>query len=171
MSDFLGFNVEAAKSQEVWSGSLPPIPEGEYQMMASTCDKCKTKDGTGEYWKFEFVITDGEYEGRKIYQMFNTINKNETAQNIGRSQFKRYMEVIGNFNPDTEADLLNIAFLAQVKCVDNEWTDANGVQRKNIKNEITKIDPVKSAAPAPKKGGKKKTAKAEEETTETKPWD
>ena len=171
MSTLLGFDTNETKAQEVWSGSLPPLPEGEYQMMASTCEKCKTKDGTGEYWKFEFIVTDGDYEGRKIYQMFNTINKNETAQNIGRSQFKRYMEVIGNFNPDTEADLLNIAFLAQIKCVDNEWTDANGVQRKNIKNEIKKIDPIKSVASSPKKSGKKKAAKESEEPEEKKPWD
>ena len=170
MSTLLGFDTNKTKAQEVWSGSLPPLPEGEYQMMASTCEKCKTKDGAGEYWKFEFVVTDGEHEGRKIIQMFNTINKSDTAQNIGRSQFKRFLEVIGNLNPDTEADMLNIAFLAHVKCADNVWTDANtGVERKSIKNEITKIDPITVSTPAPKKSGKKNAAK--ESDAESKPWD
>lgn len=45
------------------------IPKGQYKMAAISSEKKDTNAGDGEYINFEFQITEGEHQGRKLWKL------------------------------------------------------------------------------------------------------
>ena len=64
------------------------IPNGEYKAIMIESSVQQTKAGTGTYLKATWLIVDGEYEGRKIWEMYTLTNPNAKATQIGRGQLK-----------------------------------------------------------------------------------
>ena len=164
MNDFLGFNPETTESAESFEGRKKAIPEGDYKMVATECKRVTNKNGNGFHWWFSYAVIAGEHAGYTIEHRYNINNSNAIAERIGRSQLKRFLEVIGILNPTSEADMLNIAFMAHVKCEKRDWTNKDGEKVVSIQNVIAKIDPLNSATSATT-GGATATANAANATT------
>lgn len=89
---------------EVEKSSFAPLPPGVYAAKVTKTDVAKTKDGTGKYLKAEFSLLGGKgIKGRKVFEMFNFVNKNEEAVRIGLGKFKTLCEVVGK-DPDQMTD-------------------------------------------------------------------
>ena len=162
INDFLGFNPHETEAAASLEGRQEPIPNGRYRAAATSAAKKPNKKKDGWFWEFTFSIIEGEYEGRTVACRFNLANPNEQAVAIGRSQMKRYLEAIGNVEPNDENEMLNIAVWITVICKKSSYSNREGKQVDGINNEITQIE---SASDAPKQ---KPETKAE--TPKQAPW-
>jgi Protein of unknown function (DUF669). len=168
INDFLGFDPNATEAVDTFEGRPDPVPEGIYEMTAVTAKRTNTKSGDGWFWFMEFGILKGEYEGRTVAHRFNIVNKNETAERIGRGQMKRFLDVIGVTAPENEDAMLGIAFLGSVKCVKGSFLSKSGEKIDTINNEITRLDPLGQATETKTQApSQKKSQTADDETP---PW-
>lgn len=131
-SDF-GFNPEDQEPD-----SFEPIPAGEYKLAAVSCElkQCgpNSKDPNGQYLKYEFTVTEGEYKGRKIWKMFNVRNKNETAVKIAKKELTAFCRACGRPQATDSDDLLAIEFIGRVSIRTSKDFDPQ--------NEIRKFKPL-----------------------------
>ena len=153
INDFLGFDPNTTEAAESFEGRQEPIPNGRYKAVATSAQRKHTKSGNGWFWEITFTIVEGEYEGRTVVHRFNMLNPSDDAVAIGRSQMKRYLDAIGNLEPQDEGDLCHIAVSITVGCKKESYTNRKGEKAEGIFNEVTKIDsfsdePPKEEAPA-----------------------
>lgn len=85
-------NQEALKDQR---GNYDPIPAGWYTVIVDESELRTNKAGTGQYVWMAFRVIDGEYNGRKVFHRFNTLNSNPTAQEIGHRELSRLTAAVG----------------------------------------------------------------------------
>lgn len=118
------------------------VPNGRYTMQASKVEQ-HWNDRGGFMLKAEFEILDGEHAGRKVFENFNVVNANETAQKIGREQLANLCDALDISKEFTdEIDLEEVspdwiesmfcfkAFVAKVgvqKSKDPQYSDRNSV--------------------------------------------
>jgi len=80
------------------------ILPGEYPAVMVASGYKDTKAGTGKYLQCEFVITNGKYKGRKMWDRLNLKNPNPTAENIARVTLGNICRAVDVLNPpDSEA--------------------------------------------------------------------
>jgi hypothetical protein len=82
-------NIETKKSE------YSTIPDGTYTFQCTESELKKTKAGTGSYIKITLSCLNQKYLGKKVWFMFNIENPSVTAQNIGRSQLKEFLNCAG----------------------------------------------------------------------------
>lgn len=85
-------NLDLSNAKE---SSFGIIPQGEYNIVVDEAEIKETKSGTGEYINCKLKITDGEYEGKFLFTMFNIKNQNQKAVEIGLGQLKTFMGCAG----------------------------------------------------------------------------
>ena len=150
-NEWLGFNPAETEAAESFKGGQKPIPNGRYQAIVTSAVRKRTKKGTGWFWELTFVIAEGEHEGKTIPFRFNMVNESAEAAEIGRRHLRRYLDCIGNLNPQDESELCNRVIWIEVECEKQSYTNKRGEQAEGINNVITKIDPYAvSASPSPK---------------------
>jgi len=162
VNDFLGFNPYETEAAESFEGRQEPIPNGRYKAVATSAQRKHTKSGNGWFWEITFTIAEGEYEGKSVTHRFNMSNPSDDAVAIGRSQMKRYLDSIGNLEPQDESDLCYIAVFITVGCKKESYTNRKGEKAEGIFNEVTKIDPCSVEPP-------KEEAPAKEQSS-VPPW-
>ncbi|MDR0328887.1 MAG: hypothetical protein LBI05_11390 [Planctomycetaceae bacterium] len=141
INDFLGFNPHETEAAESFEGRQEPIPNGRYKAVATSAKRTPTKKADGWFWEFVFTIAEGQYEGKTVTHRFNMANASEEAVAIGRSQLRRYLDAIGNLEPQDENDLCGVAVFVEIECKKSTYTNRKGEKAEGINNEITKIDP------------------------------
>lgn len=72
-----------------------PIPAGEYLAQIIDSEIAPTKSGSGQMLKLTFEITQGELEGRRVWDRLNIVNANADAQRIAQQQLKRLCDALG----------------------------------------------------------------------------
>ena len=107
------FDVSEVDVNDIPSGSYDPIPDGEYTLECLEAEEKETAAG-GEMIKAKFKVVGGEYDNRFIWQNFNTVNKNETAQKIGRQQLVAWAAACGKPDADDTDKLIGKKFQAAV---------------------------------------------------------
>jgi hypothetical protein len=103
MSDWFSTDDDysAGSKQGGSSGNFDPLPVGQYNVevgdvqVAQTAKKKQGQADKGEMIKVEFLITDGPFAGRKIWNNYNIENDNEMAANIGRREFSELCKAAG----------------------------------------------------------------------------
>ena len=142
-----------------------PIPAAWYNMAITGSEIKATKAGTGKYINFEHTVLDGEFKGRKIWNMVNHINPNPTAVEIAQKTLATLCRAVGKKAIADTQELHGIPLTAKVKIVpaSGDYPAKNGiVTYKAIKGEVTVPDFAKKApvveekqseAPAKKTGG------------------
>lgn len=162
-----GFDVSEVdmSNATVGGGNYDPIPEGEYTLKALDAEEKETQSG-GTMIKVKFEVVGGEYDGRWIWQNFNTVNRNEKAQNIGRAQLAAWGAACGKPDADDTDKLLDKKFkaLVDIQAGTGGYKDSNRVKaflydkpEAGEKKPAAKPAATKPAASAPSKG--------------TNPWD
>lgn len=81
-------NVETNQSYE-------PIPAGNYKVaIVGAEDKANSK-GTGRFIKLTLEVTEGRYQGRKLFENMNYRNNSPKAEEIGKRTMKTVLDLCG----------------------------------------------------------------------------
>ena len=148
--DWLGFNPAETEAAESFRGKQEPIPNGKYKAIVTSAERKQTKSGNGWFWELTFAIAEGQYEGKSIVHRFNMVNESAEAVEIGRRHLRRYLDCIGNLDPQDESELCNIVVWIEVECKKSTYNNRKGEKAEGINSEIVKIDPYSNAPPPPK---------------------
>lgn len=122
---------------EVDSG-FEALPVGHYPLMAVESEVKDTKKGDGKIAVFVFEVFEGEGKGRKIYKNFNLVNPSETAQKIGRSQYKALEEAAGKVDTADTTDIHSVPLIGKL-----------GITDDGKYNEIISFAPYQAGGAAP----------------------
>jgi hypothetical protein len=76
-------------------GGFEPLPPGEYPATVVEADVKTPKSGDGYMLAIRYKISDGEYEGRLIFQTAVFQHSSEIAQRIGRATMKSLCDACG----------------------------------------------------------------------------
>jgi hypothetical protein len=87
------FNGEEVDEND--AGGFAPLPAGNYRVYIDSAETKQNKNNGGFHVSVTLKVVDGEYNGRLLFQNFNIENNNETAQKIGKAQFKKMLIGIG----------------------------------------------------------------------------
>jgi hypothetical protein len=68
--------------------SWDPLPVDEYVAQIVEASVLQPKSGDGWYLALTWKITEGDYEGRQVWQRIIFAHSNEQAQTIGRKTLK-----------------------------------------------------------------------------------
>jgi len=119
------------------------LPDGEYEFIVEKLELKETKAGTGEYLNCTFSIIGEKFKNRKVFDLMNINNPNETAERIGRGRLHKLAQACGVQDMDDSDILIDKVFKAMV-----------GVQKGTggypDKNEVKKFIPKGGSAPASK---------------------
>jgi len=111
--------------------SFEPLPEGLYLVTVQEAELKDTKDNTGKYVKIKLEVTGAEAQnGRVLFHNFNTHNKSEMAQKIGREQLKSFLVASGFRTPDkltSPKELEGLSAMAMVKIRKDEGYESQNV--------------------------------------------
>lgn len=139
-----GFDTSEVDVNEGPSYEL--LPEGEYTLIGLEADEKDTQSG-GQMIAAKFEVVGGKSNGRWIWMNFNIVNRNETAQRIGRQQLVAWATACGKPDADDTDKLLNKRFNAilGVQKGNNGYKDSN-----TIKQFLFAGETVEKAAEKPK---------------------
>lgn len=110
--------LDFSKAQQ--GGAFTPIPAGEYKAMLTDSDIKPTKDGTGKRLSLRFVIMEGQYQNRLIFEGLNIVNKNPTAQGIALGQLSALKDAVGLPDASDSCELHNRPLTIKVAIKDDQ---------------------------------------------------
>tara|TARA_R110002126_G_scaffold287333_1_gene440049 strand:- start:117 stop:623 length:507 start_codon:yes stop_codon:yes gene_type:complete len=90
------------------------MPDGEYKLAGVDAEEKQTQKKNGTYINAKFEVVDGPHTGRFIWQNFNIVNPNETAQRIGRQELVAWATACGKATADDTDKLLGKIFSAKI---------------------------------------------------------
>ena len=105
------FSFNAVEHQDTDIGAstntkYPPIPEGDYQAVITDSDVRKTKAGDGKYVLLTFeIISSSQYEGRRIWMIYNVKNKNPETERRANSALASISRATNVLNYDDTEEL------------------------------------------------------------------
>lgn len=159
------------------------LPAGNYNAKCVETEMKETNAG-GHMIVAKFSVVDGDYAGCEVKEMFNVVNKNETAVRIGLSKIKAVLEFGGHKNPNMIKDsdeMVGLTVGIVVSQNDESFVNEKGETvdfKRNTIEGYRAVEPVgvvakikeavipKKEKAAPKKEEKVKT----EESTQDFPW-
>lgn len=106
----INFNAEEIEPQ----ADFAPIPVGEYTVIISASEMKDNAKGTGKYLQIIFDVVEGQYKGRKVFDILNIQNANETAQQIAQRALSSICRAVGVMHPTDSEELHNIPLLIKV---------------------------------------------------------
>lgn len=107
---------------------FPVLPAGRYLCLILDIQKKPTKNGQGQYFEAMFdVAAPKQYAGTRLWARMNVYNPSETAQRIGREQFKALGMAAGIPDPDKTERLHNKKVVCVVGIREYNGSDQNEV--------------------------------------------
>lgn len=82
------------------------LPDGEYTAMITAVEQRDTKAGDGSYLNLELTVLEGEFAGRKVWDVLNLWNQSAKAVEIARRTMRSITEAIGTSPKVTDTDEL-----------------------------------------------------------------
>ena len=109
-------NVEAT------GGDFEPVPKGMYKVIVEDAEIKDTKAGTGQYISVKFNVMEGEFEGRKIFVMYNIKNPSEVAVKVGLGQLKALLMAanVSSLQLNDVSELFGLIVMAKVDIKDEK---------------------------------------------------
>lgn len=96
------------------TSTFEPIPYGKYQAVITSSEMRVTKAGTGQYLQLEFVIIEGDYEGRKLWSRLNLDNPNPDAVRIAQSDLSAICRAVNVLEVQNSEQLHNLPLTIHV---------------------------------------------------------
>ncbi|MCG8521983.1 MAG: DUF669 domain-containing protein [Pseudomonadales bacterium] len=154
MANLNGFN--AAEIQP--TATFDVLPAGKYVAVISESEMRATQKGDGSYLQLEFTITDGQYEGRKLWARLCINHPNELTQKIARQDLSAVCHAVGILQPGDSSELHHIPMQITVKCkkrhhsdeMDNEikgYVSAPGSSVQGSSGSVSGVTPASQPAP------------------------
>lgn len=124
MANF-GFNVSEVDPNQ----GFDAIDAGEYKVIVTDSEMKQTKAGNGQYLQVSLKVLDGSFANRVLFDRFNVVNPNETAQQIGRAQLSSLCHAAGKPGAQDSYELHNIPVIVKVvKIPDEQYGDKNEIK-------------------------------------------
>ena len=126
------------------------MPDGEYKLAGVDAEEKQTQKKNGSYINAKFEVVDGPHTGRFIWQNFNIVNPNETAQRIGRQELVAWATACGKATADDTDKLLGKIFSAKVGVEKGTggYADSNRIKAFLIGSPTRAPKPMNTTAPA-----------------------
>jgi hypothetical protein len=124
--------------------TFEPVPAGKYIAVIVDSEMKQTKSGNGNYLELTFEITEGEYQGRKVWARLNIDNPNADAVKIARGELSAICRAVNVMMPNDSVDLHNLPLEINVKCKKRDDTDEISNE---IKGYAAKSAPATSSEP------------------------
>ena len=141
----LNFDAEKVEPN---TGSLDPVPAGDYIGMFVDSEFKATKNQAGEYLQLVAEIVEGPHRGRRLFERLNLKNQNETAVKIAEGTLSAICRSVNVMRPKDSAELHNKPFLMSV--VVEERNDKAGTFSNKIHSyKAANAAPTASATTAP----------------------
>jgi len=110
MMDLSGFDANSVDPAE----SREPVPAGWYKVVIAKSEEKPTKAMTGSYLNLEMEIIEGEHAGRRVFDLLNLNNPNETAVETAQRTLSSICRAVGVYTPRTSEDLHDKPMMAKV---------------------------------------------------------
>lgn len=149
----LGQSFDATK-HDTEQKDFSNLPNGTYELELEGSEVKPTKDGSGQYLSTTMnVLAPDEYNGRKVFGMYNLINKSAQAQEIGNRQFASLCRAIGETQVDDSEQLHYKSFTADIglgkPSKDGQYPAKNEIKKYYYPDEgEAPVASVKEGAPA-----------------------
>ena len=106
-----------------------PIPAGDYVAQIRDSEIKDTKAGTGQVLRLTWVILDGPFVGRTVFDRINVQNQNPTAEKIGQQTLSSICHTLGVLRLQDSIQLHNIPCKISVKIKkDDQFGDSNEIK-------------------------------------------
>lgn len=115
-----------------------PIPKGSYSALITESDMVETSSGNGAYLKLTIDITQGEYQGRKLFERLNLVNENELAVKIAQKTLGSICRAVGVDQINDSVVLHNIPFMIDVDIEQGKPYMKDGEQRDGRPQNVIK---------------------------------
>jgi hypothetical protein len=172
----LDFNVNDADEKDAEGGGGPVAPRGRYMFQIVEGDIKENSKGTGLLYEFKAEITEGEFQGTKVYERLNVRNKNATAQKIAQAQLKALTLACG-LDPATTTDTDHLLYQPFQADIDIERYTPQGKTEEKERNVVKRYihegnadtAPPTKAEPTANDNTKQATTAANTNTVKTDP--
>ena len=126
------------------------MPDGEYKLAGVDAEEKQTQKTNGSYLNAKFEVVDGPHAGRFIWQNFNIVNPNETAQRIGRQELVAWATACGKATADDTDKLLGKIFSAKIGVEKGTggYADSNRIKAFLVGSPSRAPAPMNTPAPA-----------------------
>ena len=124
----LGFNAAAIEPDTGPSKGI--LPKGVYVVICEKSEVKATKKGTGHILALTFVVQEGEYKKRKIFDNINIQNENPVAQRIGQQHLAAFCHAVGIGQLDNSYQLHGIPVEVEVgiQPAKDGWEEKNVIK-------------------------------------------
>jgi hypothetical protein len=117
------------------------LPAGKYKVVIEDTEQKPTRKGDGSYLQITFVVTDGEYQGRKLWARLNLDNPSDQAVGIARAELSAICRAVNVLKLKDSTQLHDLQLTVKV-------TTKPDKDSGEVRNEIKGYEPVSAAAPA-----------------------
>lgn len=131
-----------------------PVPPAQYRAMVTESDVADTKAGNGKLLKLTWTITDGEHQGRKVFDRVNLQNPNARAVEIGRKQLNTICHALGLTHVSDSVEMHDRPCLIEVRIrpAQGDYPPSNEIRGYKPLNSEAAPAPA-AAAPTPARNG------------------
>ncbi|MBI9017341.1 MAG: DUF669 domain-containing protein [Phycisphaerae bacterium] len=150
MANLNGFNANNVEPD----AGFEPIPAGKYPVVITKTEMKPTKNGDGSYLEIELAVTEGEFQGRLVWDRLCLDHPNRQTVEIACSKLSAICRAVGVMEPQDSVDLHNIPLVITVKLKERE---DNG----DLTNEVKGYGEKSSLKPQTQPAGN---------TDKTSPW-
>ena len=133
-------NLGHFNSSEHEPSSFDPIPAGEYAVVIVESEMKPTKAGDGSYLNLTLEVLEGDYQGRKIWDILCLEHSNQKTVQIAMGRLSAYCRACGKVEIENSEELHDIQFKVKVGIrKDEQYGDKNTV-KEVLWKESTKPD-------------------------------
>ncbi len=133
------------------------IQIGKYAAKIVESEMMPNSSNTGKYLKLTFEITEGEFQGRKVWAQLNLIHPNAQTVDIAKSELSAICHAVGVMDPEDSRDLHDKPMLITVGMEKRSDTG----ELKNVIRGYTKLDDGLDGEEAPWDAAEEAPAEAE----------
>lgn len=98
------------------------LPSDKYLVEIVASDEMPTKAGDGTYLKLEFLVLDGPYKGRKVWDRLCLNHPSAETVKIARANLSAICHAIGVLHPGESHELHHIPLVINVKAKKDQNT-------------------------------------------------
>jgi hypothetical protein len=124
------------------SDTFEPLPAGNYSVEVIESSLAPTKNGLGELLKLTLLVTEGDYENRRVWGHITIRHQNEVAQRIGQQLLGALCNAAGVGPIEDTDDLHRIPIQAKIAI------EADKTGQYGPRNVIRGFSPMQHRVPA-----------------------
>lgn len=116
MANLQGYDASGGKTME----DRDALPAGEYVAAIVKSEKKDAKTHGNAYINLEFVVTEGEFYGRRFWTMLNLWNSNSQSVDIAQRELNSICHAVGKLRIDDSEQLHGIPMRVTLKVENSE---------------------------------------------------